>query len=83
MNLETFNRIESLKFLSGSLDTQNLFNLEIEDLMAAAKDSDDQDLVKTLKQIGRKQIGFLIAAHFKLQIDERRESRQAADGENI
>lgn len=78
MNLETHNKIESLKFLAGSADVADLFNLELETLVKEAKAAGDDDMLQTVQTIGKHQIAFLLTERFRMLAEDRQANQAAA-----
>ena len=78
MDLSTHNKIESLKFLAGSADVADLSNIELEEMIAAAKASGDQELVKTVQMIGKHQMAFLLTERFRILAEDRQANQAAA-----
>ena len=78
MDLETHNRIEGLRFLGGCLDTQDLFTLELESLIAEATAAGDQELLETVQTVGKHQIAFLLTERFRMLAEDRQANQHQA-----
>lgn len=69
MNLAKYNKIEELKFLSGSLDTADMFNQEYEEMLNLA--TGDVNMLKAMQGILMNQLCYMINEHISLQIEDR------------